>query len=291
MLLAMMLGRDYVLTIVIVNYEADIWSDHSFQTDPDLPPGWKKINDIAGTYYWHIPTGTTQWERPVSIPTDLQSSRKGSLNSITPSPTPETEKQPWSDFAVLNGGKINSDIWKDLHAATVNPDPSLKEFEGATLRYASLKLSVGARKELIAGVQVVSGTEGLEILVANSSVGCIEPKSLIRNTDRYTRLEPRWLTDSCIAEREKKNIGVTRTAVSKLVVCFRIWLSAINSIRAHSLPKILQSSLFLNEETRDKDGKKYSNHTPAVPEQCHLVISYTCCTPLEVLSARPIELV
>ncbi|XP_062992473.1 amyloid beta precursor protein binding family B member 2 isoform X2 [Elgaria multicarinata webbii] len=120
--------------------ETDIWSDHSFQTDPDLPPGWKKISDIAGIYYWHIPTGTTQWERPVSIPTDLQGSRKGSLSSITSSPTPETEKQPWSDFAVLNGGKINSDIWKDLHAATVNPDPSLKEFEGATLRYASLKL-------------------------------------------------------------------------------------------------------------------------------------------------------
>ncbi|XP_066487795.1 amyloid beta precursor protein binding family B member 2 isoform X9 [Tiliqua scincoides] len=98
---------------------ADIWSDHSFQTDPDLPPGWKKISDIAGIYYWHIPTGTTQWERPVSIPTDLQGSRKGSLSSVTPSPTPETE---------------------DLHAATVNPDPSLKEFEGATLRYASLKL-------------------------------------------------------------------------------------------------------------------------------------------------------
>ncbi|XP_036057441.1 amyloid-beta A4 precursor protein-binding family B member 2 isoform X2 [Onychomys torridus] len=120
--------------------ETDIWSDHSFQTDPDLPPGWKRVSDIAGTYYWHIPTGTTQWEQPVSIPVDLQGSRKGSLSSVTPSPTPENEKQPWSDFAVLNGGKINSDIWKDLHAATVNPDPSLKEFEGATLRYASLKL-------------------------------------------------------------------------------------------------------------------------------------------------------
>nr|XP_054409366.1 amyloid beta precursor protein binding family B member 2 isoform X2 [Pongo abelii] len=120
--------------------ETDIWSDHSFQTDPDLPPGWKRVSDIAGTYYWHIPTGTTQWERPISIPADLQGSRKGSLSSVTPSPTPENEKQPWSDFAVLNGGKINSDIWKDLHAATVNPDPSLKEFEGATLRYASLKL-------------------------------------------------------------------------------------------------------------------------------------------------------
>ncbi|XP_014951953.1 amyloid beta precursor protein binding family B member 2 isoform X5 [Ovis aries] len=98
---------------------ADIWSDHSFQTDPDLPPGWKRVSDIAGTYYWHIPTGTTQWERPVSIPADLQGSRKGSLSSVTSSPTPENE---------------------DLHAATVNPDPSLKEFEGATLRYASLKL-------------------------------------------------------------------------------------------------------------------------------------------------------
>ncbi|XP_036188125.1 amyloid-beta A4 precursor protein-binding family B member 2 isoform X8 [Myotis myotis] len=98
---------------------ADVWSDPSFQTDPDLPPGWKRVSDIAGTYYWHIPTGTTQWERPVSIPADLQGSRKGSLSSVTPSPTPENE---------------------DLHAATVNPDPSLKEFEGATLRYASLKL-------------------------------------------------------------------------------------------------------------------------------------------------------
>ncbi|NWY69047.1 APBB2 protein, partial [Erithacus rubecula] len=72
-------------------FSADIWSDHSFQTDPDLPPGWKKINDVAGIYYWHIPTGTTQWQRPVSIPADLQGSRKGSLGSITPSPTPETE--------------------------------------------------------------------------------------------------------------------------------------------------------------------------------------------------------
>ncbi|XP_032961578.1 amyloid beta precursor protein binding family B member 2 isoform X11 [Rhinolophus ferrumequinum] len=99
--------------------ETDIWSDHSFQTDPDLPPGWKRIIDVAGTYYWHIPTGTTQWERPVSSPADLRGSRKGSLSSVTPSPTPENE---------------------DLHAATVNPDPSLKEFEGATLRYASLKL-------------------------------------------------------------------------------------------------------------------------------------------------------
>ncbi|XP_029107640.1 amyloid-beta A4 precursor protein-binding family B member 2-like isoform X3 [Scleropages formosus] len=200
--------------------EADIWSEQSFQTDPDLPPGWKKITDMAGIYYWHIPTGTTQWERPStragapsSPPGCLQEAHKASLSSPTPSPIPEKEqasshpgaffaapprsgspasdssvepvplsssetsvpscgfvnscyfprstsshitveqdrhpdvpleheekKQPWTEFAVLSGGKIDSEIWKDLQAATVNPDPSLKEFEGATLRYASLKL-------------------------------------------------------------------------------------------------------------------------------------------------------
>ncbi|XP_041435375.1 amyloid-beta A4 precursor protein-binding family B member 2 isoform X10 [Xenopus laevis] len=113
-------------SLVSPDETADIWSDHSFQTDPDLPPGWKKISDIAGIYYWHIPTGATQWEHPESAPTDLPASSKGSLSSVTSSPTPEYE---------------------DLHAATVNPDPSLKEFEGATLRYASLKLRNGPQSE------------------------------------------------------------------------------------------------------------------------------------------------
>ncbi|XP_056135918.1 amyloid beta precursor protein binding family B member 2-like isoform X2 [Lampris incognitus] len=196
--------------------ETDIWSEQSFQTDPDLPPGWKKITDMAGIYYWHIPTGTTQWERPASRPpaghtepealgNDTASTPcKHSVGSLSPSPTPDHEssqaevffvastrsgsttsdssvepistheptlptcgfvnscyfprsgslqgmtdqewhcqhhededkKQVWSNF----GGKIDSEVWKDLQAATVNPDPSLKEFEGATLRYASLKL-------------------------------------------------------------------------------------------------------------------------------------------------------
>uniref|UniRef100_A0A671RQ99 Amyloid beta A4 precursor protein-binding family B member 2-like n=1 Tax=Sinocyclocheilus anshuiensis TaxID=1608454 RepID=A0A671RQ99_9TELE len=103
--------------------ESDIWGEQSFQTDPDLPPGWKMMTDMAGIYYWHIPTGTTQWERPTPchpVPTGpSHASRKHSLGSLSPSPTPDHE---------------------DLQAATVNPDPSLKEFEGATLRYASLKL-------------------------------------------------------------------------------------------------------------------------------------------------------
>ncbi|NXU47874.1 APBB3 protein, partial [Turnix velox] len=42
----------------------NLWSDQSLETDPDLPPGWRKIQDSLGTYYWHVPTGTTQWQHP-----------------------------------------------------------------------------------------------------------------------------------------------------------------------------------------------------------------------------------
>ncbi|KAA8594831.1 hypothetical protein FQN60_011966, partial [Etheostoma spectabile] len=173
--------------------ETDIWSEQSFQTDPDLPPGWKKITDMAGIYYWHIPTGTTQWERPATHPAPpeqtesqalgehtVSTQRKHSLGSLSPSSTPDhescqaevffrgstrsgsttsdssVEPLPTHEPTLTTCGFVNScyfgmpdpeclsqhleDEDKDLQAATVNPDPSLKEFEGATLRYASLKL-------------------------------------------------------------------------------------------------------------------------------------------------------
>lgn len=81
----------------------DIWSEPSFQTDADLPPGWKKITDMAGIYYWHIPTGATQWERPITHPapsgqTESQamgdhtaSTPQHSMGSLSPSPTPDQE--------------------------------------------------------------------------------------------------------------------------------------------------------------------------------------------------------
>ncbi|XP_049685758.1 amyloid-beta A4 precursor protein-binding family B member 3 isoform X2 [Accipiter gentilis] len=59
-----MLGKDYMLAIVLVNCDDNLWSDQSLETDPDLPPGWRKIHDSLGTYYWHVPTGTTQWQHP-----------------------------------------------------------------------------------------------------------------------------------------------------------------------------------------------------------------------------------
>ncbi|NXG41979.1 APBB3 protein, partial [Psilopogon haemacephalus] len=42
----------------------NLWSDQNLETDPGLPPGWRKIHDSLGTYYWHVPSGTTQWQHP-----------------------------------------------------------------------------------------------------------------------------------------------------------------------------------------------------------------------------------
>ncbi|MBN3325964.1 APBB3 protein, partial [Atractosteus spatula] len=59
-----MLGKDYMLAIIIVNYDDNIWNDQNLEPDSDLPPGWRTIRDSTGTYYWHVPTGTTQWHHP-----------------------------------------------------------------------------------------------------------------------------------------------------------------------------------------------------------------------------------
>ncbi|KAG8579286.1 hypothetical protein GDO81_010793 [Engystomops pustulosus] len=60
-----MLGKDYMLAIIIVNYDDNLWSDPTPEADPKLPPGWRTIRDSSGTYYWHVPTGTTQWQHPM----------------------------------------------------------------------------------------------------------------------------------------------------------------------------------------------------------------------------------
>lgn len=39
---------------------ADVWGDR------DLPPGWREISDSSEVYFWHVPTGTTQYHRPVA---------------------------------------------------------------------------------------------------------------------------------------------------------------------------------------------------------------------------------
>uniref|UniRef100_A0A3Q3MBB9 Amyloid-beta A4 precursor protein-binding family B member 3 n=1 Tax=Mastacembelus armatus TaxID=205130 RepID=A0A3Q3MBB9_9TELE len=55
-----------IITEAIVNVVSadNIWTDQNLLLDPDLPSGWRTIKDSTGTYYWHVPTGTTQWQHP-----------------------------------------------------------------------------------------------------------------------------------------------------------------------------------------------------------------------------------
>lgn len=52
------------LTCSISTFSESFWDSSAFETDTDLPAGWMRVRDTSGTYYWHIPTGTTQWEPP-----------------------------------------------------------------------------------------------------------------------------------------------------------------------------------------------------------------------------------
>uniref|UniRef100_A0A674K0L6 WW domain-containing protein n=1 Tax=Terrapene triunguis TaxID=2587831 RepID=A0A674K0L6_9SAUR len=57
-------GTDWALPIIVTGAPDASWARNAFETDSDLPAGWVRVQDASGTYYWHIPTGTTQWEPP-----------------------------------------------------------------------------------------------------------------------------------------------------------------------------------------------------------------------------------
>lgn len=110
------------------------WDRSAFETDTDLPAGWMRVRDTSGTYYWHIPTGTTQWEPPSPLEEGAVPERPSSTSpAITPSEEPQIT---WNGVSRQN--RFNDDLWKE---EDVTSDQSLKDFEGATLRYASINLS------------------------------------------------------------------------------------------------------------------------------------------------------
>ncbi|XP_034024255.1 amyloid-beta A4 precursor protein-binding family B member 1 isoform X2 [Thalassophryne amazonica] len=112
------------------------WDSSAFETDTDLPSGWMRVKDTSGTYYWHIPTGTTQWEPP-SPQGKAGDSVMSSTMSLETTPCEEPEES-WSHFSGTDEGTGDGELWK---AGEVVSDQSLKEFEGATLRYASINLN------------------------------------------------------------------------------------------------------------------------------------------------------
>lgn len=112
------------------------WDSSAFETDTELPSGWMRVRDTSGTYYWHIPTGTTQWDPPSPLGRVSDCLLSSSM-SLETTPVEEPE-DTWSQLADSEESAQEGELWKEGEVA---PDPSLKEFEGATLRYASINLN------------------------------------------------------------------------------------------------------------------------------------------------------
>ncbi|XP_059422892.1 amyloid beta precursor protein binding family B member 1-like isoform X2 [Carassius carassius] len=112
------------------------WDSSAFETDTDLPAGWMRVQDTSGTYYWHIPTGTTQWEPPGP----LEERAASTSPALTPADQPQ---MTWSGVSHPNTF-TEEEHWQKEDVAS---DESLKEFEGATLRYASINLSFSQPEE------------------------------------------------------------------------------------------------------------------------------------------------
>ncbi|XP_061683645.1 amyloid beta precursor protein binding family B member 1 isoform X3 [Syngnathoides biaculeatus] len=113
------------------------WDSSTFETDTDLPAGWMRVRDTSGTYYWHIPTGTTQWEPPSPLG-KVDDSVLSSTMSLETTPCEEPEES-WAQFSSTDEGGADGELWKE--ETEVASDQSLREFEGATLRYASINLN------------------------------------------------------------------------------------------------------------------------------------------------------
>ncbi|XP_036974542.1 amyloid-beta A4 precursor protein-binding family B member 3 isoform X4 [Acanthopagrus latus] len=101
-----MMGKDYMLAILIVNYDDNIWTDQNLLLDPDLPSGWRTIKDSTGTYYWHVPTGATQWQHPsLNGPPqllDTQQEEAGQQNSNSETDGPPEARSSWHEDYLTN---------------------------------------------------------------------------------------------------------------------------------------------------------------------------------------------
>ncbi|XP_026212914.1 amyloid-beta A4 precursor protein-binding family B member 3 isoform X3 [Anabas testudineus] len=101
-----MMGKDYMLAIIIVNYDDHIWTDQNLLLDPDLPSGWRTIKDSTGTYYWHVPTGATQWEHPrltgTPQPLDTQQVDVGQQSSNRQTDEPPEDRSSWHEDYLTN---------------------------------------------------------------------------------------------------------------------------------------------------------------------------------------------
>lgn len=83
------------------------WDSSAFETDTDLPSGWMRVRDTSGTYYWHIPTGTTQWEPPSPLG-KVGDSMMSSTMSLETTPCEEPEVRSDASFTWIEAKACQS---------------------------------------------------------------------------------------------------------------------------------------------------------------------------------------
>ncbi|KAM7179577.1 LOW QUALITY PROTEIN: amyloid beta precursor protein binding family B member 1 [Macrochelys suwanniensis] len=118
------------------------WAHKAFETDSDLPAGWVRVQDASGTYYWHIPTGTTQWEPPAALG---QGGRGPDRDSQGNTPT-EEQQLTWTGFVEAER-LADAEGWKDVPSEEGTPEPGQQGLEQPTLHLALLSLSAPKAEE------------------------------------------------------------------------------------------------------------------------------------------------
>ncbi|XP_035288941.1 amyloid-beta A4 precursor protein-binding family B member 3-like isoform X2 [Anguilla anguilla] len=136
-----MLGKDYMLAIIIVNYDDNIWNDQNLEADRDLPPGWRTIRDATGTYYWHIPTGATQWQHPAysaeedpEATNDITSCNRKSQGVAG---RRESRERPMESPGASVNNERGPQAWRDYYLRS-NPDPESKRFAVRSLGWVEI---------------------------------------------------------------------------------------------------------------------------------------------------------
>ncbi|XP_066444655.1 amyloid beta precursor protein binding family B member 1 isoform X2 [Eleutherodactylus coqui] len=147
------------------------WPRNTLDTDSDLPSGWMRVQDTSGTYYWHVPTGTTQWEPPSDL-----GSGEPRMYSPSTAHTPTEEEEEESQEETSDGDHHETDD-VTCHINTLNlslVQPSEEE-KGPLLIYDS-----GPQKFPVCSLGWVEMTEE-DLAPGRSSVAvnsCIRQLSL-----------------------------------------------------------------------------------------------------------------
>nr|XP_054097970.1 amyloid beta precursor protein binding family B member 1 isoform X5 [Callithrix jacchus] len=145
------------------------WNPNAFETDSDLPAGWMRVQDTSGTYYWHIPTGTTQWEPP-----GRASPSQGS--------SPQEESQlTWTGFTHGEGFE-DGEFWKDEPSDEAPRELGLKEPEEGTLTFPAQSLSpepLPQEEEKLPPRNTNPGIKGKDLLLQleDETLKLVEPQS------------------------------------------------------------------------------------------------------------------